>query len=676
MAMRLSGLVSGMDTESVVEQLMNAHRLKSTKIKNKITTTEWKQEKWKALNAKIYSLYTGQLSKLRLQGNYAVLKATSSNTGKVDVTAGANAPEGTHLIKVKQLASSQFVTGAKLDTDNNGNQISTSTKLVDLGFDASEGTTIHIKNGVKKVNLDVRANTTLGDLINSLKDAGLNASYDTTQKRLFISSKASGVENAFEITTSSSEQAQYRNAIRDFIGYDSLSSSNKNKVNGYLNSYLNNTLTSEDRNAIKNNLLDIKHKEVRTKFIDDYITDEDRIEAVRPEVLEKLQEGLAEGETVDEEVLQAAIKDRLKKDAELAVAEQYEAWEKNEAGADNVFLLAEEELNTLLNNYANANDAPTSQTGSLAALGLGEIRKVNGTVEISGNPQAVLINAADAIVIYNGAELSSSSNNFSVNGLNLTLKGVTAGLNTETTEDDEVISLSVTGNKDAVYNMIKDFVKAYNDILKEMNDAYNAESARGYDPLTDEERSVMTEDQITKWEAKIKDSLLRRDDTLGSLINLMRSTINEGVTIDGKTYSLSSFGISTSSYTEKGLLHISGDEEDATVANKSNKLMDALTNNPEEVMLVLTKVADNLYRSLMDKMKSSSLSSALTVYNDKEMSKTLKNYKSELTKMEEKLADIEEKYYKQFAAMESAMAKMNAQSSSMMSMLGINSNQK
>ena len=96
--------------------------------------------------------------------------------------------------------------------------------------------------------------------------------------------------------------------------------------------------------------------------------------------------------------------------------------------------------------------------------------------------------------------------------------------------------------------MIKDFVKTYNDILKEMNEAYNAESARGYDPLTEEERETMTEEQIKKWEDRIKDSLLRRDDTLGGLINALRSTLSEPITVNGKTYSLASFGISTEIY--------------------------------------------------------------------------------------------------------------------------------
>ena len=116
-------------------------------------------------------------------------------------------------------------------------------------------------------------------------------------------------------------------------------------------------------------------------------------------------------------------------------------------------------------------------------------------------------------------------------------------------------------------------------------------------------------------------------------------------------------------------------QQSAKAAGQDNKLMDALTNNPEESMLVMTKLADNLYSALMDKMKSSSLSSALTVYNDKEMAKTLTNYKSDLAKMESRLLEIEEKYYRQFAAMETAMARMNSQSSALMSMLGMTNNQ-
>lgn len=643
MAMRLSGLASGMDTEAVVAQLMKAHRLKTTKIQNKITTTEWKQEKWKDLNSKIYSFYTNQLSKMRLQSSFAVKKAVSSNASKVEVTAGTNAPEGTHLIKVKQLASAQFVTGSEL-----GNNVDLNTKLVDLGFDASEGSTIHIKTADKEVKLEVRGNTSLGDFINSLRSAGLNANYDTTHKRIFISSKASGAENAFSIYTSSSELLQKKNDIRNFLSYDSLNSANRKTVDGCLDTYLNNNLVKEDKDAIKEELLKIK----RQHEIENYMSEASNVAAAEEEVRNEL----VDGEPIDDEAFKTAVQERLKEKAEQAVDAEYSAWESK--------------LDDLLSIYEADNGEIKNTFGLLSKLGLGDIIKneTSGTVELTGNSEAKLIQAADAEIIYNDVKLTGSSNNFTVNGLTLTLKEVTA--------ENEEIRLAVSGNTEAVYNMVKDFIKSYNELLKELNTAYYAESARGYDPLTDEEKEAMTEEQIKKWEDKIKDSLLRRDDKLGSLINSLRSTLSEAVTVNGKRYSLSSFGISTQNYTEKGILHIRGDEDFPTVAALENKLMEALTNNPEEVMEVMNKLADKLYSSLMEKMKSTSLSSALTVYNDKELAKTLTDYKDDLKRMEKKLATIEERYYKQFAAMESAMAKMNAQSASLMSMLGMNNNQR
>ncbi|MDI9489321.1 MAG: flagellar filament capping protein FliD [Bacillota bacterium] len=551
--LRLSGLASGMDTEAVIEQLMKAERLKTTKVQNKITTTEWKQDKWKDLNKKIYSFYTNQLSKLRMQGNFDIKKATSSNTSKVEVTAANTAPEGTHIIKVKQLASSQFLTGAKIDKDINLN-----TKLSELGLKAEDGVTIHI-NAEKSVDFEVNSNSTVGDFINALRSAGLNANYDTVQKRFFISSKKSGVENQFTMYTSSSETLKDKNAAK--------------------------TAAQERFDSLKN------------------------------------------------------------------------------------------ELEPLMEKYADQSENPASESVSLSGLGLGEIRNDSGTIELSGVTGAVLVNAKDAIIEYNGAELTGSSNNFSVNGLNLNLKGITAVGDADKGIEDDVISISITNDTQAVYDMVKDFVKSYNELLTEMNEAYYAASARGYDPLTDEEKETMTEEQIKKWEDKIKDALLRRDDTLGSLLSMFRTSLSEGVKVGDKTYSLASFGIMSGDYSEKGILHIHGDEDFAKVASNDNKLMEALSNNPEEVRTVLNTIADKLYSSLMNKMKSTTLSSALTVYNDKELSKTLDNHKSDLKKLEAKLAKIEEKYYKQFAAMESAMAKMNAQSSSLMSMLGINTGQ-
>ena len=94
-----------MDTDSMVQELMKAQNLKKTKIENQITTAEWKQDKWQALNAKIYSFYSDTLSKIRLQSSFGVKTASTSDANKVAVTASNDAPGGVHSLQISQLAS-------------------------------------------------------------------------------------------------------------------------------------------------------------------------------------------------------------------------------------------------------------------------------------------------------------------------------------------------------------------------------------------------------------------------------------------------------------------------------------------------------------------------------------------------------------------------------------------
>lgn len=83
-----------------------------------------------------------------------------------------------------------------------------------------------------------------------------------------------------------------------------------------------------------------------------------------------------------------------------------------------------------------------------------------------------------------------------------------------------------------------------------MNTYYDAASASSYEVLTDEQKEAMSDDEVDKWNTKIKDSLLRRDSTLSGLISTMKTNMMGTVTAsNGKTYSLANLGITTSSKT-------------------------------------------------------------------------------------------------------------------------------
>ncbi len=98
--------------------------------------------------------------------------------------------------------------------------------------------------------------------------------------------------------------------------------------------------------------------------------------------------------------------------------------------------------------------------------------------------------------------------------------------------------------------------------------------------------------------------------------------------------------------------------------------MAAIAADPEGVSEFFSKLADKLYSTLDDKMKSTTLSSAFTIYNDKQMSSQYSEYKKKLSDWDTKLEEIEEKYAKQFAAMEKALEMLNSKQSALAQMLG------
>lgn len=698
MAIRMSGLNSGIDTDAIVSALMSAQKMKQTKVENKKTKLEWKQEIWSSLNTKLYNFYTSSLGKIKQQTSFKTKAATSSDTSKVTATATSSASEGTYKIKVNGLASAQYVTSGKLKgaevTDADGNvssgKVSNTTKLVDLiGADGkkgfSAGTQIAIKSADGLSTLTIDENTTVKQFVTACQNAGLSASFDETQQRFFIGSNTSGADQNFTITAGAltSDQLNVISDLKSAAGYDYLDSTAQKAVSKIfdqlqsgektyddvsesLKSYVETAQEAAVKKYYQNQLTesyqsqyfsDSDHKTVsdagKAAYIaaghteEDYnkLTDEEKASAVGSLVSTKVSEDLAS------DSYKTKIEDGVKNGI---------------SGASETFLTqsANDRVARMADFAKNYNSTMSNLTDASSQLSYMGMNKVTGDAvsEVNGDGM-VVVKASDSSITYNGATLTSSSSTISVNGLTLNILGSTAG---------EEVTVSVTKDTSAVYDTIKDFITEYNSILKEMNTKYNASSARSYDVLTDDQKEAMTDDEVEKWETKIKDSLLRRDDTLSSLISSFRNDMMGTYTAsNGKKYSLATLGVTTSTdYTEKGLLHIKGDEDDSEYSDDDNTLEQMLTDDPDTVMEVLTGITSNLYSDLQKKMSATKMSSALTFYNDKEMKSQLSDYKDEITKWKEKLADLEDRYYSQFTAMETAMAKLNSQQSYFSSMLG------
>ena len=305
-----------------------------------------------------------------------------------------------------------------------------------------------------------------------------------------------------------------------------------------------------------------------------------------------------------------------------------------------------------------------SEGKGLDALGLINIDDTVATTGRTANSsnEVAIVKASDSKIKLNGAIIESGSNNISVNGMKLDLQGTTA--------EGEEITLSITKDSQSVVDRVKDFIKGYNELMTEMYGKYNAPSARNYSMLTSEQKEAMSDDEVKLWEDKIKGSLFRRDDTLNDLMSVFRSAMQETVEVNGEKFSLSSFGIVTGKYTEHGLLHMEGDPDDAEYAGKTNKLMQMLEEDPDKVSEALSGIMDKFYNKMFDKMGTSKLSSALTFYNDKQMKTESESYEKQIKEWDTKLADIEEKYYKQFSAMEKMMAELQNKQSQLAGFFG------
>ena len=753
MGIRMSGLSSGLDTEAIVGALMSAQSLKKTKLTQAKTKLEWTQTKWKELNTKLYKLYSEQVSKLRLQTSYMTKKATVSDETKAKITASAKAVNGSYTMEINNIATAQYVTGSKINADKG------TTKLVDLDSTLLNKE-VEVKVGDKTTKFTVTEDMTINDFTTELKNAGLNANFDAAQKRLFISSKDSGLANAFSITTSgiSDTEITAKNNLRAAVDYDSMTAANKKIVDGAMkkletsgvdtteyqealdaitgaalstrtakteaaaSTYVKAKLYSENyavyeekaKESLKSNYFtddgEVK-EELKTKYAEEFnvYTQEEKVKLGVENMTEEEYINWRANKLYDEAVAKQAdtdttsfVNNQISSDEEtkLAVKEAAYAGKTEDEiralnsraltkyygsgnDADPIAVSAIEGTSTfssdsikndisgVVSDYVSVTDRTYALSGSaLAGIGLADIKvDDDGNVTVNGNadgslPQDMgLVKASDSEILLNGAKMTSSSSTVSVNGLSIELTGLTKA--------GEPITFSVASDTDAVYNTIKNFFTEYNSLMKEMNELYNADSAKGYEPLTSEQKKDMSDDDIKLWEDKIKASLLRSDTTLGSVRSAMRNAMMSQVTYDGKTYSLASFGISTSSdYTEGGLYHIYGDTEDAVYADKDDKLKKALEEDPDAVVNVLSEIFEKLRNTMNDKMAGSKVSSALTFYSDIKMKDDIKDYEKQIKEWETKLADMEDSYYSKFTKMETALAKLQSQQNSLSGLFG------
>lgn len=356
----------------------------------------------------------------------------------------------------------------------------------------------------------------------------------------------------------------------------------------------------------------------------------------------------------------------------------------SEAGVNANFDEKQHRFYISANSTGEANDLDLSQTDSsvLSALGLSttyEVDEKGYYFDASGNKiddeatikkiqdgeVGVRVKGEDAKLMLNGTIYTSDSNAFEVNGLTLTINNYT----------EEEISINTKKDVSGIYDSIKNMFTQYNNMINSMLKAYNADTKK-YKPLTDEEEDALTETELKKWQENLNESALGGNERLAELMRSMRSVFADGVDMgDGRKMYLADFGIATLGYfeaeaDERYAYHIDGDETDPASMGNKDKLKSMIATDPETVQKFFSTLSNNLYKQLGKEMASSEMSSIYKVYNDKQLEKDLKNQDSLIKKYEQQMSKAEDKYYDQFARMETALAKLQSKQGAISSYLG------
>lgn len=285
------------------------------------------------------------------------------------------------------------------------------------------------------------------------------------------------------------------------------------------------------------------------------------------------------------------------------------------------------------------------------------------------------VQGKDAQITLNGADLTMSTNEFTINGITYALTGVSA---TDSNGSPVSTTVSVASDTEAIFQTIMDFVDLYNETIAKINSELNEERYRDYDPLTDTEREELDEDQIEKWTEKAKSGLLKSDTILTGIVGELRSDVYGFVDGLSSDYdSLADLGITTGDYTEQGKLYV--DEEE---------LRAAIEADPEAIQKLFTATSDDgndknegiavrLYNDVLNGISNiTEKAGAETDYSlvdNSVIGKRIKDIDERIEDYEDKLELIEERYWNQYTALEEAINTLNSQSSWLSSLLGTSS---
>lgn len=203
-----SGMTSGLDTKSLINQLVQVERQPIYLLQKKQTSIQSKIDEWQSVNTKLLSL-KGKMATLKNPDTFRSFQASIDNTDNLTVNVDSNASVGSYTVEVLGLAKAeQLSSNIYSDTD---------TELGYSGDILINGTSINIT-----------VEDTLAEIRDSINDAeaGVTASIlniSDTDHRLILSADDTG-STGFDIAEGSA------NNVLQQLGFLDGATSIKNSI--------------------------------------------------------------------------------------------------------------------------------------------------------------------------------------------------------------------------------------------------------------------------------------------------------------------------------------------------------------------------------------------------------------------------------------------------------------
>ncbi|WP_313345162.1 flagellar filament capping protein FliD [Sedimentibacter sp.] len=717
----LGGLMSGLDTDELVKQMTAATRNKINRQYQAKQKLLYRQEAYREVSSKLlafsdkyFSYSTGSKTNI-LSASFFEAYTFKSSSNYVNVTGNAENIKNFSINSISQVASAATYT-----TVNNASSQSFSSGEISSEMPSVAGDTMTIEYGGKKYNLQISKDFKFtGDTIEEHAadiaaelNKQLESIKDQNGDKLSESIKYKADGGKIEFETGSAKLVAASNDILnalkiDEIKEDTIASSNGEVIEaeGLIRTaeevFLSSSITF-DFNGIKKTI-DLSKMAEDT----DYTYDASGLkEYLNDELAKVYGAGKVEVDINGSALTFSSVNDTdvfgvSEISNDLNILTGIKTGDTNRLnmsktvgsiyGEDEDFSLTINGKSVEINSSMTVNDiikkintesdvnisySSTTDKFTINSKETGEQSKINisgglankffgdSITDISGQDTKmnVTINGQDDV------DITRSTANFSMDGINIELNKNAAGLND--------ITFDVTNNVDEVVERVKKFIDDYNEIITLIGTNTKEKPNSKYPPLTPDQQEEMTEKEIENWNKEAQKGILFGDSKMTSLLSDLRASIM-GKT-DVSDLVLANIGISPAYMDTSGKLVL--DEQ---------KFKEKLIENPDEIASLFTgtKDGDGVTQGLAVQIKGiltknigafgtsgilieeAGLDSGRTS-DQNNISLKIKDYDDRMEALKKALEAERQRYWNQFTALEKALNNLNAQSSWLTDMMG------